>query len=471
MAYTYYVKTSGDDSKDGLSEANAFRTITKAVSVVSAGDTVYIAPGTYREVVSLLTSGNESNYITFEGDPDCNHFVNEKKGYVRITGCDSNEQPQATGRIFHFAGKNYNILRNVVVDGLKSGTGIIGVYLYANDICENCIVQGVSYGIYGAGTTRNCVAIAGSRAFAALTLAENCIGIGGIGGFDVCSLVKNCLGIGSGSYGGFSNSTVYNSIGIGYFGFNNCNCYNCISFVSYYGIRSTSDYTLNHHISVYCNYAFYGTDTAKPLNIEGQKYVYCYSVQRGGGYETGTPIECKHIGFVGDAITMIKRIASALKFTMFFEKDWSDDTVDVGLTDILGQVRRLGDGTIDVGAIEYSDKQPEWTTYKQTAPSIRINRKGLETFHITCVENIQKTIEVYVKFDLNGGTNKPQLIASGNYITTKTSEAVGDGTDWERLSVSFTPSKTGLVKIELFSRETTSGSYTIFSDLNVITRS
>ena len=114
MAYTYYVKTSGDDSKNGLSEANAFRTITKAVSVVAPGDTVYIAPGTYREVVRLLTSGNSSNYITFEGDPECNHFVNEKKGYVRITGCDSNEQPQATGIIFHFNGKNYNILRNII---------------------------------------------------------------------------------------------------------------------------------------------------------------------------------------------------------------------------------------------------------------------------------------------------------------------------------------------------------------------
>ena len=120
MAYTYYVKTSGDDSKDGKSEANAFKTITKAVQSVAAGDTVYIAPGTYREGISLITSGSSGNNITFEGDPECNHFSNEKQGYVRITKCDSNEQPSSlafpNAAVFNFNSKNYNILRNVCID-------------------------------------------------------------------------------------------------------------------------------------------------------------------------------------------------------------------------------------------------------------------------------------------------------------------------------------------------------------------
>ncbi len=46
-ATTYYVRTSGADSKDGKTPNNAWRTIKKAAEVVSAGDTLYVGGGTY----------------------------------------------------------------------------------------------------------------------------------------------------------------------------------------------------------------------------------------------------------------------------------------------------------------------------------------------------------------------------------------------------------------------------------------
>lgn len=43
----YYVKTTGDDSKDGLSWTNAWKTINKAATTIADGTTVHIGFGTY----------------------------------------------------------------------------------------------------------------------------------------------------------------------------------------------------------------------------------------------------------------------------------------------------------------------------------------------------------------------------------------------------------------------------------------
>ena len=49
MAATYYVKPTGDDTKDGLSEANAWKHVQKACATLVAGDTVLIRYGDYSE--------------------------------------------------------------------------------------------------------------------------------------------------------------------------------------------------------------------------------------------------------------------------------------------------------------------------------------------------------------------------------------------------------------------------------------
>src|SRR5262249_18012321 len=49
-----YVATTGDDSKDGLSPANAWRTLHKAARAAHAGDTVTLAPGRYLELLRPL---------------------------------------------------------------------------------------------------------------------------------------------------------------------------------------------------------------------------------------------------------------------------------------------------------------------------------------------------------------------------------------------------------------------------------
>jgi hypothetical protein len=65
---SYYVRTDGDDARSGTSASLAFRTITKAATVVNPGDTVYIGGGTYRENPSVSRAGAADQTIRFIGD-------------------------------------------------------------------------------------------------------------------------------------------------------------------------------------------------------------------------------------------------------------------------------------------------------------------------------------------------------------------------------------------------------------------
>ena len=61
---SYYVSPTGNDSNPGT-EAQPFRTIGKAATVVQPGSTVYIKAGTYREQVAATLSGAANSYVTF----------------------------------------------------------------------------------------------------------------------------------------------------------------------------------------------------------------------------------------------------------------------------------------------------------------------------------------------------------------------------------------------------------------------
>src|SRR4249919_3055408 len=50
-AATYYVATTGKDANPG-SQAQPFKTIRKGLTVLSAGDTLYIRGGTYAEYIN-----------------------------------------------------------------------------------------------------------------------------------------------------------------------------------------------------------------------------------------------------------------------------------------------------------------------------------------------------------------------------------------------------------------------------------
>lgn len=64
---TYYVSPDGSDTNTGHSATQAFRTLTRAASMLAPGNTLSLAPGLYREYVIFRAGGTETQPITIRG--------------------------------------------------------------------------------------------------------------------------------------------------------------------------------------------------------------------------------------------------------------------------------------------------------------------------------------------------------------------------------------------------------------------
>ncbi len=112
----YYVRVSGSDTNDGATPDTAFRTITKAASVVAPGVTVYVGAGTYAESnINPVVSGTAASPVSFIADVD--GAKTGDPGAVVINGGGVN-QP-----VVGINGRSY-----IVVDGFTvTNAGIQGV--------------------------------------------------------------------------------------------------------------------------------------------------------------------------------------------------------------------------------------------------------------------------------------------------------------------------------------------------------
>lgn len=100
---TYYVRPDGNDLNVGTAPTNAsgtgaFRTVNKALSVAVGGDTVWIAPGTYRE--NVVGTSTATVYIDVKGDPTLTQVAwgsGLTVGVIRITNQLTNDSSTPSG--------------------------------------------------------------------------------------------------------------------------------------------------------------------------------------------------------------------------------------------------------------------------------------------------------------------------------------------------------------------------------------
>ncbi len=154
---TYYVATTGSDSNSG-SIGNPFKTIQKGVSILTAGDTLLIRAGTYKEKVSIKNSGSSAGYITIK------NYAGEKviikgtntgggnisivnKSYIRIEGleiCDNSGNNTPMGISVEGAGTNIQIVNNKVY-GITSSSNAHGIAVYGTNSkspITNLLIEG-----------------------------------------------------------------------------------------------------------------------------------------------------------------------------------------------------------------------------------------------------------------------------------------------------------------------------------------
>jgi hypothetical protein len=149
---TYYVRTDGSNANTGIGPATgqAWQTIAKAItSAVAPGDTIYIAPGIYREPGLAPTFTNPSSNaqrISYIGDTSSTQFTGVSQGPVIITTYATNTSGPTTYLLNW--NKDYTTFENISFIGYMSRSApVYGSMIYLTcvyPIFTKCLIQQTS---------------------------------------------------------------------------------------------------------------------------------------------------------------------------------------------------------------------------------------------------------------------------------------------------------------------------------------
>jgi hypothetical protein len=129
---TYYVANYGSNTNNGTSAATAWQTLSFALGAASgtnpglvAGDTVWIAPGTYREVITSTTlTGTAGNTIKIYGDPTFTKtWTTGSAGRVRLTNYITDTSVPTATQTLAVSG-DYIDIQDLCIDGYNAGNVI-----------------------------------------------------------------------------------------------------------------------------------------------------------------------------------------------------------------------------------------------------------------------------------------------------------------------------------------------------------
>ena len=125
---TYYVRPDGNNSNTGLGSSTtlAWQTIGKVFasgSVVTGGDIVYIAPGTYTESISVLATSPTSE-VQIIGNPTASQFGGVNAGVVKLSAYNAAGTAVVNNNTYLITAtsKNYYAFSNIVFESAHTNT-------------------------------------------------------------------------------------------------------------------------------------------------------------------------------------------------------------------------------------------------------------------------------------------------------------------------------------------------------------
>ena len=491
----YYVSPSGNDANNGLgpdashATNKPWLTIGKALGAagIASGDTVYIAPGTYREVVTVaMTSATAETKIL--GDPQNAQGFKDGGGMrlaggeIRWSAFTVNDHTYADVSNVNLAGRDYLTFENVcfyggnnsIVNGdttpgsdhinlkrcaflYRGGTGVVYLVSVADAaltaIIDSCLFLGDAFvtniDICGERsssadydlnvTIRNClflgiglsVAVFASGAgayFPGGVDVQSCTMVGGDGAMKVGANMSTsipCTIYGSAIY--VADATGLSAISEG-------------ALLEDYNVIQADTPRYNVVAGAHSEEG----DRTSPWGIHsGQEAIY-----GGSALLPGTPISDSPLFAVGDP--------------------------GAPSVDMAGVPRPSGGESS--GATAGACERPntftrEVTTVKTGSNAISALGPAIQDFQLP-VDATSTTVTVYTYWDATYAGTKPSMsVRMGGEcgVADATDTATGAAENWEQLSLNFTPTAAGIVTIRLTSSDTNGGGKAIFDDFDVAT--
>ena len=136
---TYYVRNDGSNANAGTGPATnqAWQTIAYAfanMTLTTGTNYLYIAPGVYRESVTLSVTPTATNTLVISGDPTAAQFTGVTPDQVRLTGAANNSTIQTGVTRISLGTKSYVTIENLYIEHNGAGGGNRAIYSQGNFI-------------------------------------------------------------------------------------------------------------------------------------------------------------------------------------------------------------------------------------------------------------------------------------------------------------------------------------------------
>jgi hypothetical protein len=452
---TRYCGPGGNDGADGLSYANRKLTLNGLEDTpVEAGDVCYIAPGTYREQLTVDVSGTSGHLITYIADVTGEH-TDGVGGVVRITGSD-NDQTAARTTCIIANGKDYRTFRGFALDGITSTANI---YLYggSNDwIIEDFTFNGnaaLEYGVSISGATptnitvRRCIFRGSSGVIVSHSADTAASGV----------VIENCIMVAC-DYGVFCSNV--NSVVI-----RNCVIYGCPDYpVNATSLASSTSITVNNCVIAHSYYGLYAS-AAGEITEDYNNIIGCQTARQNvsaGAHSTA------YLTHFAPPLLLAGYVFPPAPFGAL--ASWSPLRAIAGTSeaadDLYGVTRPTVAAHKSWGAVQYQPIAREvTTTYDSSAASLKLSDAGEVQFKVPTT-NAETTISVQVYREADYAGTAPQMIVKQpGQADSTTTDAAAAG-QWNELTDTLTPAASpGYVWVVLKSSNTaTSGNYDTFFD-------
>lgn len=473
---TYYVGAGGSDSANGTSWATRWLTVGKAVGATGAvsGDQVWLAPGTYRETVTV--NGTNTSYITITGDVDGSH-TSGVPGQVTISAWTTSDKAAPSANLLVCNGKHYYKWQKIVwVAG--SNANMLGSSSPGHDwTFEDCwffVTTATGKYLFQWAAT---VDIATNWIFRRCVMPNYRWSItwptSTVADYDAAILFENCIGPGTGMTLTASGANSFKGGGLT---FRNC-------WMSGGGngvITSSANISTTYPIKVYGCVLTGDSSTAFNANTLGQivedwNVVMGFSVARtnvtaGSNTKINTYNPMYHFGqevMMGMTPRMPYTPISGAA-TLGFGDDGNGPS-----TDLAGRARPEGGLSTAkaCGPLERHDTGTvDTSVWHNASPAIRITGPGSQRINIP-VDAVSTTVSIWAYADTNHGSGTPpQLKLIANPIIGVSAQTVTMSAttgSWVQITLAaFTPTAKGQVTLELVSRSAAASGYACFDDLS-----